>query len=204
MSERLRFTLESIGPEGLDVSLELSAEELGLPGEQGDEWRGTLEYTGPVVVRVHLERVGADVLCRGRVSCRARVTCDRCLELFVLELGDEVDTLYSHLPPGPEIDPTEVQEYERIMVEVGPGTARVEYVELAEDLRQRLILALPMKVLCREDCKGLCPTCGANLNEGGCSCGGDWVDPRLEPLRRLLERREEKEGGRDASSEEKA
>jgi uncharacterized protein len=52
-------------------------------------------------------------------------------------------------------------------------------------LREQFYLALPMKPLCREDCKGLCPQCGTNLNTGSCECGPALEDPRLAPLKQL-------------------
>ena len=57
-----------------------------------------------------------------------------------------------------------------------------EYIDLTETIRELLILSEPMKVLCRPDCAGLCPQCGANLNEGACSCPTDRIDPRLAVL----------------------
>ena len=185
--DRLRFALEQIGPAGLDVSEDLPAAELGLEGEI--EGR-TYEPAGPVGVRVRLERVGDDVLSRGRVTLDVWLPCDRCLEATRVGLAEEVHTVYSRGPH--EAGEADLQDYERIKVENAPGKTSVEYVDLTEDLRQRLILAWPMKVVCREECKGLCPDCGANLNKGECSCRESWVDPRLEPLRRLL--REEDEG----------
>jgi len=65
----------------------------------------------------------------------------------------------------------------------------VENGELALDelVQADLILSLPMRFLCREDCRGLCPRCGKNLNEGPCGCAEDRVDPRLAALRSLLD-----------------
>ena len=52
-------------------------------------------------------------------------------------------------------------------------------------MREQFYLALPMKPLCRESCRGLCPECGTNLNTGTCSCVREWTDPRLDGLRAL-------------------
>jgi uncharacterized protein len=60
-----------------------------------------------------------------------------------------------------------------------------EEVDLAPLVRETMILALPTKPLCREDCRGLCPRCGANRNGGECGCRQEWSDPRLEVLRDL-------------------
>ena len=58
-------------------------------------------------------------------------------------------------------------------------------IDLGHLMREQMYLALPMKPLCRDDCRGLCPTCGANLNLGTCGCKHEWEDPRLAVLKRL-------------------
>jgi uncharacterized protein len=61
------------------------------------------------------------------------------------------------------------------------------FLDLGPVVRQLAVLAVPMQVYCRPDCLGLCPECGANLNEGPCNCEPDDVDPRLTGLRSLLD-----------------
>jgi uncharacterized protein len=63
---------------------------------------------------------------------------------------------------------------------------RGDQIDLKELLREQFYLALPMKPLCREDCHGLCPQCGTNLNTGTCACTPVWEDPRLAPLKGLV------------------
>jgi uncharacterized protein len=59
-------------------------------------------------------------------------------------------------------------------------------LDLTEVVRQALFLAMPMNPICKDDCAGLCPQCGSNLNQEQCQCERDTVDPRLEVLRQLL------------------
>ena len=63
---------------------------------------------------------------------------------------------------------------------------RDDQIDLNELVREQFYLALPMKPLCREDCRGLCPQCGVNWNTGTCECGSGWEDPRLAPLKGLI------------------
>ncbi len=63
---------------------------------------------------------------------------------------------------------------------------RDDQIDLNELLREQFYLALPMKPLCREDCRGLCPQCGTNLNTGTCTCATEWEDPRLAALKGLV------------------
>jgi uncharacterized protein len=61
-----------------------------------------------------------------------------------------------------------------------------DQIDLSDLLREQFYLALPMKPLCRDDCRGLCPQCGVNRNTGTCDCGPGWEDPRLAPLKGLI------------------
>ena len=67
------------------------------------------------------------------------------------------------------------------------------FLDMDEQLREQLEMEFPMRHLCREDCKGLCPKCGKNLNEGECGCDTKEIDPRMEPLRKLLMQMKEEE-----------
>ena len=70
------------------------------------------------------------------------------------------------------------------------------FLDLDEQLIEMLEMEFPMRFLCREDCKGLCQKCGKNLNEGDCDCDHHEVDPRLEPLRKLLEQMKNEENNK--------
>ena len=67
------------------------------------------------------------------------------------------------------------------------------FLDMDEQLLEQLQMEFPMRFLCSEDCKGLCPKCGKNLNEGQCDCDHTDFDPRLEPLRKLLEQMKNEE-----------
>ena len=67
------------------------------------------------------------------------------------------------------------------------------FLDMDEQLREQLEMEFPMRFLCHEDCKGLCPKCGKNLNEGECNCDHTEIDPRMEPLRKLLEQMKNEE-----------
>ena len=70
------------------------------------------------------------------------------------------------------------------------------FLDMDEQLREQLEMEFPMRFLCREDCKGLCPKCGKNLNEGECNCDHTEIDPRMEPLRKLLEQMKKEENNK--------
>ena len=75
------------------------------------------------------------------------------------------------------------QEEDDDVIQIGPERT----LDLDELLRSDILLELPYKYLCSEDCKGLCASCGKNLNEGPCGCNLHQVDPRLEVLKKLID-----------------
>ena len=77
------------------------------------------------------------------------------------------------------------EEVEVAEEDLGVSFYANEEIDLGEMIREQLYLAVPMKPLCRADCAGLCPISGINRNRERCTCEATWVDPRLEPLRKL-------------------
>jgi uncharacterized protein len=110
------------------------------------------------------------------VEGTARLRCSRCLEDFETGIRTGFTVEFRERVEGPEDE--DVQLYSG------------DYVDLGEQVRQNLILSLPMKPLCKPDCEGLCPQCGKNLNYGRCSCDGGPVDARLAALGEWLKARQ--------------
>ena len=91
-----------------------------------------------------------------------------------------------YLPQGAAADEETSEESETEADDVSTTFYREEEIDLAELLREQFYLALPMKPLCAESCKGLCPQCGVNLNVETCACKPQWEDPRLAGLKALI------------------
>lgn len=126
-----------------------------------------------------IERQGQDVVVVGSFEATARLDCSRCLEPLVTRVAPAVDV---HLLPLPRARHEEV--------ELGRDDLEVDFYQgdtLDVDglLRGEVHLALPMKPLCRAECRGLCPVCGGNRNLKPCACAARSVDPRLAPLEAL-------------------
>jgi uncharacterized protein len=81
-----------------------------------------------------------------------------------------------------DAEETEVRE-----ADAGVSFYKNETIDLGEMMRDEFYLALPMKPLCRADCKGICPVCGVNRNREACACKAEWIDPRMEPLKKLFD-----------------
>jgi len=116
----------------------------------------------------------------GGVKTRLELACGRCLESFTLPVDASFDLRYQPHAQN-------AGEGEREIEEDDLSTAFYEHetIDLGQLMREQFYLSLPMKPLCGEECRGLCPVCGTNLNRGACSCVRDWEDPRFAALKAL-------------------
>lgn len=134
-----------------------------------------IRLAGPVEVRLDVQKTGSDVLVRGGFSAAVHEHCRRCLRAIERTADDELTLVYRQ---GLSETEAEVQE----VYAIGQGS---QELDLGPALREHLILAAPRFPVCEESCRGLCPTCGKDLNEGPCDCGGEEPDPRWNALREL-------------------
>jgi uncharacterized protein len=116
----------------------------------------------------------------GTVRTELELVCSRCLEPFRLPVDAAFDMRYL---PASEAATEPEREVEEEDLET--SYYRDDQIDLNELLREQFYLALPMKPLCGEGCKGLCPQCGTNLNAATCTCTPEWEDPRLAALKGL-------------------
>jgi len=114
----------------------------------------------------------------GRLGTEIRLVCARCLEPIRQVVDREFDLFYHPLVDCPEEEELAVPKGEEEL-----GFYQGEGLLLDDVAKEQVLLALPMRSLCREDCKGLCPHCGCNRNTETCSCGTVAVDPRWEKLK---------------------
>ena len=137
-----------------------------------------------IVAPVHLDfdihKDKAAFRLEGTVRTELDLPCSRCLEGFRLPIDASFDQRYH-----PESEMAVDEEREIGEDDLETSFYRDDQVDLNELMREQFYLALPMKPLCTDDCKGLCPQCGTNLNSGACECAPAWEDPRLSPLRNL-------------------
>jgi uncharacterized protein len=141
----------------------------------------------PVELSIDVERSGPDSFrVRGRVATKLELLCGRCLETFELPVDAQFDLRYI-----PHVGDAKDAEREIAEDDLTTSVYRDGTLDLLDLLREQFLLVLPMKPLCAQSCRGLCPDCGANLNASDCSCQPRWEDPRLAPLKGLLNRDKE-------------
>jgi uncharacterized protein len=137
-----------------------------------------------LVMDVHKDRDAYRVT--GRVHTRLELECGRCLERFDIPVDSAFELRYVQAAENTGEDEREVEEDD-----LTTAYYRDETLDLADLMREQLQLALPMKPLCTERCKGLCPVCGTNLNLMTCACAPKWEDPRLAALKGLIDHNKE-------------
>ena len=129
-----------------------------------------------VHLSVQLEKAPTAVYVRNHIRTTGHFVCDRCLEEFEQTIEDTGRVVFSS-------DQDLIGSHED---EIRMHDPRAQEIDLTEDIRDLLLLSLPAKLLCREDCHGLCAGCGANLNVENCRCTAKQADPRWQPLQALL------------------
>ncbi|MFU0833073.1 MAG: DUF177 domain-containing protein [Oscillospiraceae bacterium] len=146
-----------------DYSMDLSSTELN----------GTFPFVSPVTVKGTVESRDGSARLKANVSFDFSIPCDRCAE----RIDRHYDYTFSHIL----VRSVENSKDKDRFIEIPD-----EKLDLDKLMREDILLELPSKFLCREDCKGICPTCGKNLNEGPCGCKKHTTDPRLEVLEKLI------------------
>jgi uncharacterized protein len=158
---------------GASLTAEIHEEQIQL-----DE---SLKVVGPIDGHVRMRRVNQGLLVDGWVDLTLEIECTRCLKVFEQPMHVTFEERFHPmvdvvtgmpLPPIDEDDVFPIDEH--------------HLVDLTDAIRQAVLLAVPMVTLCKEDCAGLCPQCGHDLNLGPCNCEPE-VDTRLNVLKTLLQ-----------------
>jgi len=165
--------------------LELKKAQFDVSVEPGaiDFLDAKLKQVGPVTAQGSAEFVNhsvGDIQMRGHLKARMEAECDRCLEPAQFDVENNLDILFK---PESEIEDGEEAE-------LGEDDSEIAFYDgngvlLEEVLREQIVLALPIKVVCKEDCLGLCPVCGENWNLKECECERKPVDARWSALEEL-------------------
>lgn len=136
-----------------------------------------LNYKRTIEIEVIVEKTSRQILLRVDINTIGQFSCDRCLDDFERSIPCSGNILYVY---------NELDAKTCIEDEVKVINTDTTYINLNDDIRDMLTLAVPLKLLCKEDCKGLCHQCGCSLNYETCSCDQSDYKPRWENLKRLL------------------
>jgi uncharacterized protein len=164
----------------------IPAEGLDLLPVLGEDWFHRwqeevpgLEFTGPGAIsgRIHLEKLGRKILLRGHLEGILSLRCSRCLEAYDAPVAADFDLL---LEPGPE---PVVPEEELTAADLDLDFYQGDVIDLERHFREQILLMVPLKPLCADTCRGICPRCGADLNREPCHCE---AEETMSPLAAAL------------------
>jgi uncharacterized protein len=156
------------------LHLEEPAEDLEIKAEGAT-------FCKPIGVRLEVTKSQDQMICRGKVRTQVALECSRCLAQFEQSLTSDIQFVID-LAGGKDAEKSEEDGY-------FVADTSSPYFEIDDLVRESLILSLPLKPLCSEDCKGLCPICGVDLNKKQCHCVKDEIDPRWEQLKELRKKK---------------
>jgi uncharacterized protein len=146
-------------PEGVStLDLDLAPDSIGLRKDEAD-------LVGTLQVHLHLDRRGDEIWIRGKAAGEARQECSRCLAEYAQKLDLEFDVFCAKVANPNVVSHKAVDEEDG---GIHPHDGRT--LSIDGEIREAVLLGLPMKPLCRESCAGLCPRCGEDLNQGPCRC----------------------------------
>ena len=152
------------------------------PGEMPAVGDGAFQVVAPVALAMDVHRERSRFRLVGGVTSGLELACSRCLEPYRLPVEARFDLRYM---PEPDAAVTATGDQQIADGDVDTSVYRDDEIDVHALLQEQFYLALPMKPLCQDGCRGLCVQCGTNLNEGACECSDAFEDPRLAPLREL-------------------
>ncbi len=163
----MKIRLNSLTEGQQNIEVRLSQEELEIDDPN---------FQSKIVVELSIDKEISGIHIKGRVHTKALFACDRCLSDYDLKLDTDFEVMLSYL----------AQESAETDDSIIPINEKTMEVDISQQILDALLLAIPMKKICRKDCKGLCDVCGANLNLETCSCHIPRPDSRWEPLKQFL------------------
>ena len=141
---------------------------------------GELRLIAPADVRGRIRRKGDEVELSGTFQAELETPCARCLKPVAIPVGAEFSERFV-----PAVSWRSAEQHELAREDLNLSVFDGEAIDLDQLVREEIVLAAPAQVLCREDCQGLCPTCGRDKNAAACGCDTGEIDSRWEELKDL-------------------
>lgn len=165
--------LSSVGKVAKEIKVSFEPSEIDLEGENVS-LQGKTEFSGET------QLLDGKAHVRGKIQASVLLNCTRCLEPLKDQIGVQFDDIFVDAIDGADRDEIEVSADDLDESQVADGK-----INIAEVVREQILLALPEQIFCKYDCKGLCPKCGANRNLIDCKCAVSEIDPRWAALKNL-------------------
>ena len=164
----MRIRIEELKEGKLNLEFEEAPESFPVLKEMVDN--GACKFLAPLKAALRAQKIGAIVELEGNISTAIRLDCGRCLQSFEMPLESNFALAYSQKEPAPEQSSSSHEELELTAEDMGLIYYQGEEINLKNEIQEQVVLAFPLRAICRPDCRGLCPRCGADLNTGNCNC----------------------------------
>ncbi len=178
----MHLRIEQIKEEGLALEFEEQSETFPVLSEMVKQ--GECAFIAPIKTAVSATRIDDMIAVKGEVKTLVRLPCGRCLQEYEMPLRSRFELTYVNRIPDVQKD-DEKNEVELSAAQMGLIYFEGEEINLQDGIQEQIILGFPIKALCRKDCKGLCSSCGQDLNKSACDCGHQPSDPRFAALKNL-------------------
>lgn len=176
----VRVRLDEIKEEG--ITLEFSEEYTDFPMLVGMVEAGEVGFPLPLQIRLRIFRVEEMVEVEGELEISIGLSCSRCLKGFELPVSSRFSLTFTRELPGVEGEDGE-EGVEVSAEDMGLILFEGEEIDLRDGIQEQVIMALPFRPLCRPQCKGLCPSCGADRNVTSCGCESTDVNLKFAALK---------------------
>ena len=165
-----------------DKPLNLAAEEPieAYPTLVETQSAGECAFLAPLRLELTVTREFDHIRVTGQVSTTVRLDCSRCLTEYESPITSAFTVFYSQSTDGPQDEEVELTEEDLVAASYAG-----EEIDFTPVIAEQIIMGIPLKPLCREECQGLCSTCGADLNTSPCDCERAAVSPKFSALRNL-------------------
>jgi uncharacterized protein len=174
--------IEQIKEDGLALEFEEKPQIFPVLSEMINQ--GECQFVAPIKTALRASRIGDMIEVTGVINTFVRLPCGRCLKEYETPLKSRFELTYVRRIPGARED-EEQEEVEISADEMGLIYFQGEEINLQDGIQEQVILAIPIKALCQENCKGLCASCGNDLNEGDCSCDRQPLNGKFAALKNL-------------------
>lgn len=169
----MKIDIRNITDQGRSLAFEVAAGAFPVLKEMMDH--GECRFSDPISVQVHAAPEKEMIRVKGEMVVNVALPCSRCLEFFEQKFSRRFTLRFSHEIPS-DLVPAGAEEIELSAEQMDLMFFDGETIDLREAVQEQVVLTLPFKPLCREDCKGLCPHCGADLNSAACECKENTAD----------------------------
>lgn len=176
----MKIQIQHIPAEGMDVAYRRPFDVFPVLKQLVDE--DQCRFPTPVETQMRLVLERDLITVEGVVQTTVQQACSRCLELFDQPIRRRFTLRYSREIPA-DVHAGDGEEVALTAEQIGLVYFKGEHIDLRDAVQEQVVLALPFKPLCRDECKGLCARCGADLNHGPCGCGAEVIENPFAVLR---------------------